>query len=244
MNDKEPSSPGDACCSEALDVEKAVLDRYQGAARHPAEALCSTVAYDPRYLAAVPTEVQERDYGCGDPSRFVRPGETVLDLGSGSGKICFIIAQIVGPRGRVIGIDFNDEMLALARKYTDEVGRRVGYRNVEFRKGKIQDLELDCEKLDRYLAASPVKSSEDLLRLRSFETELRRSEPLVPSDSVDLIVSNCVLNLVRPEDKVRLFREMYRVLKPGGRVAISDIVSDEEIPDRLRADPDLWTDCV
>jgi len=245
MSGKVPFPPGEASdLPETLDVERAVLDRYQSAALHPAEALCSSVTYDPRYLAAVPPEVQERDYGCGDPSRYVRPGETVLDLGSGSGKICFIISQIVGPRGRVIGVDFNDEMLALARKYTEEVGCGIGFRNVDFRKGKIQDLELDCEKLDKYLAANPVRSSEDLLRLRSFEAELRKSDPLVPSDSVDLIVSNCVLNLVRPEDKVRLFREMYRVLKREGRVAISDIVSDEKIPEGLRSDPELWTDCV
>src|SRR5437867_9394126 len=145
MSGKVPFSPGEASdLPETLDVERAVLDRYQSAALHPAEALCSSVTYDPRYLAAVPPEVQERDYGCGDPSRFVRPGETVLDLGSGSGKICYIISQIVGPSGRVIGVDFNDAMLHLSRRFIEEMGRKLGYRNVEFRKGKIQDLALDC----------------------------------------------------------------------------------------------------
>jgi ubiquinone/menaquinone biosynthesis C-methylase UbiE len=202
------------------------------------------VRYDPRYLEILPEEILERDYGCGDPSRFVRPGETVLDLGSGSGKICFILAQIVGPSGRVIGVDFNDEMLALSEKYREEIAGKLGYRNVEFRKGRIQDLSLDCAKLDVHLAANPIQSSDDLLRLRRFEDELRRTAPLVADASVDVIVSNCVLNLVRPEDKSQLFREMARVLRSGGRVAISDIVADEEVPGHLQKDPDLWSGCV
>ena len=80
----------------------------------------------------IPNEIIERDYGCGDPSQFVRPGETVLDLGSGGGKICYIASQVVGSEGRVIGVDFNTDMLALARKYQPEVASRIGYNNVEF----------------------------------------------------------------------------------------------------------------
>jgi len=227
-----------------LDVEGAVLDRYRHGALDTEATLCSPVAYDARYLDALPAEILERDYGCGDPTRFVRPGETVLDLGSGSGKNCYIMAQIVGPSGRVIGVDFNDAMLALSRNYLDEMGRKLGFSNVEFRKGKIQDLALDCEKLDEHLAAQPVRNSTDLLRVRRFEDELRSRSPLIPDQSVDLIVSNCVLNLVRPDDRSQLFRELSRALKTGGRVAISDIVSDELVPEHLKQDPDLWSGCV
>jgi arsenite methyltransferase len=244
MDQPHSASPPASRPLPHLDVEGAVLDRYRHGAVATEVSLCSPVSYDSRYLDALPQEILERDYGCGDPSRFVRPGETVLDLGSGGGKICYIISQIVGPSGRVIGVDFNDAMLSLSRKYLDEMGRRLGFFNVEFRKGKIQDLALDCEQLDRHLTEHPVSNSGDLLRVRQFEEELRHNSPLVSDQSVDLLVSNCVLNLVRPEDRSLLFREMNRVLKPGGRVAISDIVSDEAVPAHLRQDPELWSGCV
>jgi hypothetical protein len=96
-------------------VEAVVKERYRRGARERVADLCCPVDYDPRYLEAIPKEVLERDYGCGDPSRHLRPGETVLDLGSGTGKICFIAAQVVGPEGRVIGVDMTDEMLEVAR---------------------------------------------------------------------------------------------------------------------------------
>jgi len=227
-----------------LDVEGVVLDRYRQGAAATEPSLCSPVSYDARYLEALPEEILEKDYGCGDPTRFVRAGETVLDLGSGGGKICYIISQMVGPAGRVVGVDFNDSMLALSRKYLGEMGRRLGFLNVEFRKGKIQDLAVDCDRLDQHLAEHPVRDSADLLRLRRFEDELRRTSPLIPDQSVDLIVSNCVLNLVRPEDRSQLFRELYRVVKAGGRLAISDIVSDEAVPEHLKQDPELWSGCV
>ncbi len=195
--------------TSALDVEATVRDRYSEAAQAREEALCCPVSYDPRFLEVIPKEVLERDYGCGDPSRHVRPGDTVLDLGSGGGKICFIAAQLVGSRGRVIGVDMNDEMLALARSAAPAVAERVGYANVEFRRGRIQDLA-----------------------------------PLVADVSIDIVVSNCVLNLVRESDRTQLINEIFRVLKPGGRIAISDIVSDEPVPERLKADPELWSGCV
>ena len=100
----------------------------------------------------------EKDYGCGNPSRYVRPGETVLDLGSGSGKTCFIISQIVGAKGKVIGVDFNPPMLELARKYQNAIGDKIGFHNVEFRRGKIQDLQTNVEFVDQYLRISGASS--------------------------------------------------------------------------------------
>ena len=90
----------------------------------------------------IPQEIIDRDYGCGDPSPYVNPGDTVVDLGSGGGKLCYIISQQVGPKGRVIGVDVNQDMLGLAKQYQDEVAKKIGHSNVEFRYGKIQDLSL------------------------------------------------------------------------------------------------------
>ena len=227
-----------------LDFEEAVRRRYTDGARTPEAALCCPVAYDPKFLEAIPAEVIERDYGCGDPSRHLRPGETVLDLGSGAGKACFIASQVVGPSGRVIGIDMNEQMLELARRSAPEVGRRTGYANVEFRKAKIQDLRLDREWLDALLAEQPVRSEADLSRLESTIGDRRRGDPLIADDSIDAVVSNCVLNLVRPEDKRQLFDEIFRVLRRGGRAIISDIVCDEDVPLELQNDPELWSGCI
>ncbi|MBW2425304.1 MAG: methyltransferase domain-containing protein [Deltaproteobacteria bacterium] len=227
-----------------LDPEGATAQRYSAAALEREAALCCPVDYDPRLLEAIPSEVIERDYGCGDPSRYVRTGETVLDLGSGGGKICFMASQLAGAEGRVIGVDMNDEMLGLARRAAPRVAENVGFANVEFRRGRIQDLDLDLERLERWLEAHPVRGLEDLARLDEERERLRREHPLVASDSVDLVVSNCVLNLVREADKQKLIDEIYRVLRPGGRIAISDIVSDEVVPEHLRQDPELWSGCV
>src|SRR4051794_33049830 len=123
-------------------VEDAARARYSAGAERVEPALCSPVEYDPRYLEAIAPEVIECDHGCGDPTRQLRPGETVLDLGSGSGKLCYIAAQVVGPEGRVIGVDCNRDMLALARRHRPEFARRVGYDNIEFRCGLVQDLGL------------------------------------------------------------------------------------------------------
>src|SRR5262245_60604354 len=146
-----------------MNVESAVKTRYSDAAQQRVEALCCPIDYDQHYLKVIPQEIIERDYGCGDPSKFVRPGETVLDLGCGAGKICFIAAQVVGPTGRVIGVDMNDDMLALARKHQRQVGDTLGYHNVEFRKGRIQDLELDLERLEAELRAHPIESADSFL---------------------------------------------------------------------------------
>jgi ubiquinone/menaquinone biosynthesis C-methylase UbiE len=225
-------------------LEEAVLRRYGKAAQEADVSLCVPVRYDRSLLEIIPGEILEKDYGCGDPSRFVNPGETVLDLGSGSGKACYIISQIVGAEGKVIGVDFNPPMLELARKYQQSVGDALGFHNVEFRRGKIQDLKTDLDLLDQYLQQSPIRSVADLAKLQDFENKIRLKQPLVADESIDIVVSNCVLNLVRPEDKKMLFAEMYRVLKRGGRVAISDIVCDEPVPQHLANDPALWSACV
>ena len=227
-----------------FNVDEAVRNRYSHAANQAEAALCCPVEYDPKFLDAIPQEILDRDYGCGDPSRHVRQGEVVLDLGSGGGKICYIAAQIVGESGRVIGVDCNEEMLALARRYQDEMGCKLGYHNVEFRKGKIQDLKLNLELLDCYLQENPVCTSSDWLHLEEHTRHLRETEPLIPDQAVDVVVSNCVLNLVRTEDRKQLFSEMFRVLKRGGRVVVSDIVSDEEIPEHLQKDAHLWSGCM
>lgn len=227
-----------------LDVDGAVADRYASAARAREAALCCPVDYDARYLKAIPGEVLERDYGCGDPSRYVREKDVVLDLGSGGGKICFIASQIVGPEGLVIGVDTNDEMLALARSKAPVVAENIGFANTHFLRGRIQDLALDVDRLDAWLAANPVESTEQLTALEAETRRLRSEQPLVADASVDIVVSNCVLNLVRPEDKQHLIEEIFRVLKRGGRIAISDIVADEPVPEALRADPELWSGCI
>ena len=227
-----------------VDLERAVVDRYGQAANAVEAALCCPVSYDPALLKLIPDEIIERDYGCGDPSAFVRAGETVLDLGSGGGKICYIASQIVGAAGRVIGVDMIDEMLALAERHRLTVAQRTGWDNVEFRKGRIQDLALDLRRVDAWLAEHPVRASNDLMRFEQFCHESRHEHPLVPTASVDVVLSNCVLNLVRPEEKALLFAELFRVVKVGGRVAISDIVSDEDVPEALQRDPELWSGCV
>ncbi|MGE0641564.1 MAG: methyltransferase domain-containing protein [Thermoanaerobaculia bacterium] len=225
-------------------TESSVRERYARGAAACEPELCCPVDYDPRYLAAIPDEVLERDYGCGDPSRHLRPGETVLDLGSGTGKICFIASQVVGAAGRVIGVDMTPEMLAVARRAAPEVAQRLGFGNVEFRRGRIQDLALDLDRLDAELAARPVRSADDLAAVERLSERMRLESPLVDDASVDVVVSNCVLNLVDGTDKRRLFSEIFRVLRRGGRAVISDIVADEPVPAHLQADPELWSGCI
>lgn len=227
-----------------MSTESAVRERYANAAHSPEAALCCPVDYDPKYLKVIPSEVIERDYGCGDPSRWVREGETVLDLGSGTGKICFIASQVVGPTGRVIGVDMTDDMLDVARRAAPVVAERIGYANVEFLKGRIQDLALDLQRFEQHLAAQPAADANGWLAAEAAANRLRREHPLVPDASVDVIVSNCVLNLVEPQLKEQMFAELFRVLKVGGRAVISDIVSDRPVPQALQDDPELWSGCI
>ena len=154
-------------------TETIVRQRYAIGAKERADKLCCPVDYESAYLSVIPREVIERDYGCGDPSRYLHEGETVLDLGSGTGKICFIAAQIVGPKGKVIGIDMTDEMLEVARRNAPIVANRTGYANVEFRKGRIQDLALDLERLDQELERSPITNATSFLAADELAQELR-----------------------------------------------------------------------
>ncbi len=191
---------------ETVEVaEASVYRRYAAAANEREAALCCPIEYAADFLSVIPDEVIERDYGCGDPTPYVKSGDTVLDLGSGGGKLCFIAAQVVGAEGRIIGVDCNREMLALAKKHAPTVADRIGHANVEFRYGMIQDLRLDLALLEEELANHPVRSSEDFLRLRHLQETLRQDHPLIEDDSVDCVVSNCVLNLVRQEDRKTLF---------------------------------------
>lgn len=226
------------------DVRDGVQDRYGAGAQAVEAALCCPIDYNPQYLKIIPQDVLDRDYGCGDPSRYVREGETVLDLGSGGGKICFIASQIVGPEGKVIGVDMTDEMLDLARENAPIIAERVGYANVEFKRGHIEDLKLDLDSLDKWLADNPVTSASDMERMDAEILRLKKEMIMIPDNSIDVIVSNCVLNLVSDSKKKQLFSEMFRVLKVGGRVAVSDIISDEDSPEALKNDARLWSGCI
>ena len=152
---------------------------------------------------AVPGDALKASLGCGNPTALaeLKPGETVLDLGSGGGIDVLLSARRVGPGGRAFGLDMTDEMLALA----EENKRRSGLANVHFLKGEIEDIPL-------------------------------------PDGSVDVIISNCVINL--SGDKDRVLREAFRVLKPGGRFAVSDVVVRGEIPADVRRSMELWVGCV
>lgn len=227
-----------------MNVKESVLERYSQGAEERQEALCCPVDYDVSLLKMLPQEIVEKDYGCGDPSRYVKNGDVVLDLGSGGGKICYMAAQLVGDTGAVIGIDMNDDMLGLARQYQPEMAEKLGGNRVDFRKGHIQDLSLGIEVVEEYLAKQPVTDVASLEAFQQWQQQIRSEEPLVASASVDLVVSNCVLNLVAESDRTQMIQEIFRVLKPGGRVAISDIVADGPVPDHLKKDKTLWSGCI
>ena len=226
------------------DIESAVLSRYQEGARQQQPSLCCPTEYEGNYTQNLPEEIIAKDYGCGDPTRYVNEKETVVDLGSGAGKNCYILAQKVGAEGKIIGVDFNDEMLDLARKYQGEMADKFGYHNTEFVKGKIQDLKLPLDPLETWLQTNPVNSVDKIGEYEAECDRLRQQQPLIAENSVDVVISNCVLNLVRPQDKQQLFGEIFRVLKRGGRAVISDIVCDEDPTAKIMNDPDMWSGCI
>jgi len=227
-----------------MDKETSVIERYSEGAQEQQPELCCPVDYDASLLKLLPQEIIEKDYGCGDPSRYVREGDVVLDLGSGSGKICYMAAQLVGDQGKVIGVDMTDDMLDLARKYQPEMAEKIGSDRVQFVKGQIQDLALDLDAMEKYLSDNPVTDFQSSGDLRVWQDDQKKNKPLVENNSVDLVVSNCVLNLVHDNEKEQLINEIFRVTKPGGRVAISDIVSDEDSSSKMKNDAELWSGCI
>lgn len=174
-------------------------------------ACCAAEAPPVRVVEAlrhVHPEVQTRFYGCGSPIPPALTGATVVDLGCGTGRDSYVIAQLVGAQGRVVGIDMTAEQLTVARTHLDWHAERFGFANVDFRDGFIEDL-----------AASGIANG-----------------------SVDVVVSNCVLNLAA--DKERVFAEIFRVLKPGGELFFSDVFADRRIPPHLSEDPVLRGECL
>jgi len=227
-----------------MTVETLVQERYAEGAQQRQESLCCPVDYDTALLKILPQEIIDKDYGCGDPSRYAREGDTVLDLGSGGGKICYMAAQIVGAEGAVIGVDMTDDMLALARSYQPEMAAKLGGDRVSFHKGYIQDLALDVHAMEVWLQHHPVNDGSSLQALNQWQSEQRSQAPMIADSSVDLVISNCVLNLVAEHDRRQMLEGIFRVLKPGGRVAISDIVCDEDVPQHLKDDATLWSGCI
>jgi arsenite methyltransferase len=200
----------------AEDVRQEVSKSYGEAISRPVAGGCCDAAnsarkdlainlagYSTQELADLPPEAADNVFGCGNPVSFagMRPGDAVLDLGSGAGSDLFLAAKKVGPTGRVIGVDMTDEMIAKA----NENIRTGGLPNVEVRKGIIEAL--------------PVESA-----------------------SVDWVISNCVINLSPEKEKV--FQEIARVLKPGGQMLISDIVTDAALPEEILNDRSLYSACV
>jgi len=230
--------------NQSLDVEQAVRQRYSAASKDTEPSLCCPVDYNTDLLQVLPEEIIQRDYGCGNPSKYVSEGETVLDLGSGAGKICFIASQIVGPQGRVHGVDMNRDMLALADQYHQEIAGRIGWHNVQFHRGRIQDLALNLDRFDAFLGEQTIADSQQFQAALNHAEMLRQQSPMIESGSIDVVLSNCVLNLVAPQDRQQLFQELYRVLKTGGRAVISDIVCDQPVPVHLQQDEQLWSGCI
>jgi SAM-dependent methyltransferase len=196
-------------------VQDAVREKYGEIARSAGKSRCcgptacgcgdpiTSNLYSSSETAGLPEEAVNVSLGCGNPTALVdlKPGDVVLDLGSGGGIDVLLSARRVGPTGKVYGLDMTDDMLALAR----ENARKAGVTNVEFLKGTIEQIPL-------------------------------------PDQSVDVIISNCVINL--SVDKDAVLREAFRVLKPGGRFAVSDVVIRGEVPAEVRRSLELWVGCV
>ena len=183
----------------------------QGSQDLKTDACCTTEAPPPairQAMANVHEEVSARYYGCGLVAPECLEGASVLDLGSGSGQDAYVLSQLVGPKGRIVGVDATPEQLAVANAHKDWHAERFGFANVEFLEGNIEKLEeLDLE-----------------------------------PGSFDIIVSNCVINLV--QDKGAVFRQAHRLLKDGGEIYFSDVYADRRIPEALQQDPVLHGECI
>ena len=200
-----------SCCDKNSDKEdvsrKDVQNFYSKAALTAQETLCCPTQYDSGELSHIPKEVLEISYGCGSPvgKAGLQEGQTVLDLGSGGGIDCFIAAKCVGKTGRVYGIDMTEEMLNVARQNAVQVVKNLGYNNIEFKQGFLENIPI-----------------EDM--------------------SVDLVTSNCVINLSTKKGDV--FKEIHRILKNEGRFLIADIISEAEVPQEMRNNKELWGECI
>ena len=193
------------------DVRRAVRERYSNLALSGSSCcgpspstMCSCGnLYPAADVISLPAEAIAVSAGCGNPTAIagLRPGMTVVDLGSGGGIDAFLSAKRVGPKGKVFGIDATHEMIMRARKTAHD----NGYDNVEFRLGEIEHMPLDAE-------------------------------------IADVVISNCVINL--SPDKGQVFREAFRVLKPGGKLAVSDIVLLKDLPEQMKSDLGAWSECV
>lgn len=205
------TAAGDSCCAPAASAASCC-----GTEASDESSCCGTTAsdgdvqivriaemYADAGISDLPSTVTDVAFGCGNPTAIaaLQPGETVLDLGSGGGIDCFLAAKMVGPDGKVLGVDMTPEMIDLANKNRE----KVGATNVEFRHGEIESLPVD-------------------------------------SDTVDVIISNCVINL--SPDKDAVFREAFRVLRPGGRLQVSDIVWTKEVPESVKGDMESWAGCI
>jgi SAM-dependent methyltransferase len=191
-------------------IHEAVREHYAAQALRAASGvgqgeadLIGAGGYSDAEFSALPEAAVLASLGCGNPTAVadLRPGERVLDLGSGGGIDVLLSAKRVGPTGRAFGLDMTDEMLALAQRNTAEAGAT----NVEFLKGHIEAIPL-------------------------------------PAESIDVVISNCVVNLAA--DKAAVFREIARVLRPGGRIGISDIVAEDDLPPEIRAERGTYAGCI
>lgn len=192
------------------DLQSSVRDYYENEVQKTDDLefdACCTTDYDPALTANLTDAVLDKRYGCGSPIPSLLEGRTVVDLGCGAGADCFIASQLVGPEGRVIGVDMSEEQLAVARENVDAHMEAFGYdeSNVEFLHGEIEDVPVD-------------------------------------SGVADVVISNCVINL--SPDKPAVYDEIWRVLKPGGEFYVSDVVADRRVPEHLKDDEQLWSECL
>lgn len=204
------------CCSPTNGSAKAepiaitredVKEFYGNAGTTPQAGLCCPTMYRKEDIAHIPKEVMEVSYGCGSPVTLagLKIGEVHVDLGSGGGVDCFIASKLVGKTGRVIGVDMTPEMMQRATQNAGKVSKNLGYYNVEFRHGYLEEVPVDNE-------------------------------------TADLVTSNCVVNL--SPDKKKVFSEVRRILKNGGRFVISDIISEKPVPQEMQKDKNLWGECI